>query len=318
MTSASRAHAAKTATGGTKNARIVTTLAAGCLALALAACGAPASADRSGSGDGADRDDASGAGASLRVMASFYPLQWLTQQIAGDAITVGSLTPKGAEPHDSELELSQVSALGSADLLVTLGGFQAAVDQAVVSNPPKAVLDVAPLVGLENEDPHFWLDPVRLADLATPIAQALAEADPDAAEDYQSRADAAATELGALDQEIAAGLADYSAAVLVTTHAAFNYFAQRYGLEAMSISGVDPEAEPSPARISEVAKQIEGLKVKTIYFEDQASPKTAEVLADKLGLETDVLSPLENDSAGDYLEVMRANLKALQSGLVAP
>jgi zinc transport system substrate-binding protein len=275
---------------------------------ALSACGAPASS----------KTGASGGQAGPKVMASFYPLQWLTQRIAGDGITVASLTPKGGEPHDSELELSQVSALGEADLLVTLGGFQAAVDDAVSSNPPAAVLDAGPLVGLEDEDPHFWLDPTRLALLAEPIAAALAEADPSGADGYDSRAEAVSADLAALDQEIAAGLGDYGGAVLVTTHAAFNYFAQRYGLEAMSISGVDPEAEPSPARIAEVSRQLGQLPVKTVYFEDQASPKTAEVLADRLGLATAVLSPLENDNSGDYLEVMRANLEALRTGLVAP
>jgi zinc transport system substrate-binding protein len=245
-------------------------------------------------------------------------LQWLTQQIAGDQISVGSLTPKGAEPHDSELELSQVSALGQADLLVTLGGFQAAVDEAITANPPKAVLDVAEIVEIQDGDPHFWLDPTLMAELAGPVGEALAQADPEGAAGYQDRADAAAAELKALDQELAEGLAGLQGAALVTTHAAFNYFAHRYDLDALSISGVDPEAEPSPARIAEVAKELEGLKVKTIYFEDQASPKTAEVLADRLGMATAVLSPLENDNAGDYLQVMRSNLEALQSGLVAP
>jgi zinc transport system substrate-binding protein len=251
-------------------------------------------------------------------MASFYPLQWLTQQVVGDRTTVTSLTPKGAEPHDSELELSQVSALGKADLLVTLGGFQAAVDEAVTSNPPAAVLDVGPLVDLENDDPHFWLDPVRLAATAQPVADALSKADPDGTEGYNERAQETAQLLENLDSELASGLASFQGSTLVTTHAAFDYFAQRYGLQALSISGVDPEAEPSPARIADVAKQIEDLPVKTIYFEDQASPKTAEVLAEELGLTAAVLSPIENDSAGDYLEAMDANLQALQTGLVAP
>jgi zinc transport system substrate-binding protein len=281
---------------------------------AVTACGAPAGSGDGGKGSGTGPD---GIGQPI-VMASFYPLQWLAQEIAGPDVKIGSLTPKGAEPHDSELELSQVSALGEADLLVTLGGFQAAVDQAITANPPKETLDVAPLVGLENEDPHFWLDPVKLAALATPIAQALGKADPDGASGYDNRAATVASNLAALDEELATGLAEFKGAALITTHAAFNYFAQRYELDAVSISGVDPEAEPSPARISNAARQIEGLAVKTIYFEDQASPKTAEVLAGKLGLTTSVLSPIENDNSGDYLEAMRTNLEALRTGLVAP
>jgi zinc transport system substrate-binding protein len=281
----------------------------------VSACGAPAGSDPSDRTDGADGN---GNGTGPKVMASFYPLQWLTQEIAGSQITVSSLTPKGAEPHDSELELSQVSALGEADLLVTLGGFQAAVDQAVEANPPKAVLDAADVVPVEGDDPHFWLDPTLMAELATPVAEALAQADPAGGPGYVERANATAAALKDLDQELSAGLSDFKGSILVTTHAAFNYLSARYGLDAMSIVGVDPEVEPSPARIAEVAQQLTGLKVKTIYFEDQASPKTAEVLADRLGLATAVLNPIENDNAGDYLQTMRSNLTALQSGLESP
>ena len=287
-------------------------LAASIAVLGLAGCGEPAGSKSSESSGG------TGEASGPVVMDSFYTLQWLTQQVAGDRTTVTSLTPKGAEPHDSELELSQVSALGKADLLVTLGGFQAAVDEAVTSNPPAAVLDVGPLVDLENDDPHFWLDPVRLAATAQPVADALAKADPDGVDGYNERAQETIQLLEDLGRELASGLASFQGSTLVTTHAAFGYFAQRYGLEVLSISGVDPEAEPSPARIADVAKQIEDLPVKTIYFEDQASPKTAEVLAEELGLTAAVLSPIENDSAGDYLEAMDANLQALQTGLVAP
>jgi zinc transport system substrate-binding protein len=251
------------------------------------------------------------------VVASFYPIQWLTQEIAGPNTPVASLTPKGAEPHASELELSQVSALGDADLLVTLAGFQAPVDDAVAANPPAHVLDLGPIVGLEGEDPHFWLDPTRLAQAAQPIADALAEADPDGAAGYRERADGIVQELAQLDTDLAAGLAPFAGAPFVTTHAAFNYFAARYNLVQIAVAGIDPEAEPTPARLAEVKRQVGSLPVTTIYFEELASPKTAEALAADLGLKTGRLNPVETDTGGGYLEAMRANLAALETGLVS-
>jgi zinc transport system substrate-binding protein len=277
------------------------------VALALAACSAPVSS-------GADGGD--GAAAGPTVVASFYPVQWLTQQIAGGEVPVASLTPTGAEPHDSELELSQVSELGQADLLVTLGGFQAPVDDAVEANPPAAVLDLGPIVGLEGEDPHFWLDPTRLIKAAQPIADALAQADPAGQAGYQERAEAVSQELAQLDSDLAAGLEPFAGAPFVTTHAAFNYFAARYNLVQLAVAGIDPEAEPTPARLKEIKDQVADLPVKTIYFEELASPKTAEALAGELGLATGRLNPVETDTGGGYWEAMRANLAALEEGLV--
>jgi zinc transport system substrate-binding protein len=262
------------------------------------------------------RDSAESTGP--RVVASFYPLQWLTQRIAGDEVTVASLTPKGAEPHDSELELSQVSALGQADLMVTLSGFQAPVDEAVAANPPANVLDVAPIVGIEDGDPHFWLDPVKLERAVDPVAAALAAADPSGASGYEERAAAASAELLALDADLATGLQPFQGAYVVTTHAAFRYFARHYGLEQLAVAGIDPEAEPTPARLKEIKDQIGGLPVKTIYFEEPASAKTAQTLADELGLATGRLNPVETDSGGDYLTAMRDNLTALEEGLTRP
>ncbi|MDR0366908.1 MAG: zinc ABC transporter substrate-binding protein, partial [Bifidobacteriaceae bacterium] len=121
-----------------------------------------------------------------------------------------------------------------------------------------------------------------------------------------------------LDQDLQAGLEPFRGATMVTTHAAFRYFAERYGLQQISVSGIDPEAEPSPARITQVRDQIKDLPVKTIYFEDQASPKTAETLARDLGMTTSMLNPVETDAGGDYLSAMQANLTALTEGLVKP
>ncbi|MDR0365884.1 MAG: metal ABC transporter substrate-binding protein, partial [Bifidobacteriaceae bacterium] len=267
--------------------RLVAAAAILTTAATLAACGTPAPVKGGG-------DDTGG----IKVMASFYPLQWLTQQIAGTELTITSLTPKGAEPHDSELELSSVTALGDADLLVTLSGFQSAVDEAAQSNPPKTILDAAPLVDLEDGDPHFWLDPTRMVTLTQPIADALAKADPAHADGYRERAQAATEALQNLDQDLQAGLEPFRGATMVTTHAAFRYFAERYGLQQISVSGIDPEAEASPARITQVRDQIKDLTVKTIYFEDQASPKTAETLARDLGMTTSMLNPVETDAGG--------------------
>lgn len=297
--------------------------------LALSACSSPGSG---GSGGG------SGDGDGIAVLASFYPLQYVAEQVGGDLVQVDTLTPPGAEPHDLELSPAQVDEVGRADLVVYLSEFQAAVDDAVDANPPAHVVDAAQDTELhaaehgedgEEEhaeddghdhgslDPHFWLDPTRLPAVADDVAAQLAEIDPDHADEFQANAEAFAQQMADLDAEYEAGLASCESRTIVTTHEAFSYLAERYDLEQVGISGVDPEGEPSPARLAEVGKVVQAEGVSTIFFETLASPKVAETLADELGVDTAVLDPLEGltDDTQDYVSVAQANLETLRTAL---
>src|SRR5690606_21213814 len=105
--------------------------------------------------------------------------------------------------------------------------------------------------------------------------------------------------------------------VIVTAHSAFGYLAHRYDLEQVGISGLDPDAEPSPARLREVAGIARDAGVTTIFFERLVNPKVAQTLAADLGVEAAVLDPVEGlaDGASDYRDVMEQNLAALRSAL---
>ena len=297
---------------------------------------------------------ASGSGGEsdgVTVLASFYPLQYVAQQIGGDLVTVDNLTPPAAEPHDLELSPAQVREVGTADLVVYLSGFQNAVDEAVEARAPEHVVDAADAAELvehpeeageehtgetEEEhaehaeggdghgatDPHFWLDPSRLAAVGQDVANELAATDPEHADEYAAGALRLGQQLDELDQEFADGLAACQGATLVTSHAAFGYLADRYALEQVGISELDPEVEPSPARLREIGDLVEERGIKTLYSETLVSPKVTETLASDLGVNTAVLDPLEGLSeeataAGDdYVSVMQANLAALEKGLV--
>ena len=304
--------------------------ALGAAALALGAC--------SSGGGSRGSSDAGGSGDGVAVLASFYPLQYVTEQVGGDLVSVDSLTPPGAEPHDLELSPAQVDEVGRADLVVYLSAFQAAVDEAVDANPPAHVVDAAQdteLHAAEHDehgeehaeddghdhgtlDPHFWLDPTRLPAVADDVAAQLSEVDPDNADTYAANAEAFGQEMADLDQRYVDGLATCESRAIVTTHEAFSYLAERYDLEQVGISGVDPEGEPSPARLAEVGRVVQDEGVGTIFFETLASPKVAETLADELGVETAVLDPLEGltDDTQDYVSVADANLETLRTALV--
>jgi zinc transport system substrate-binding protein len=123
-------------------------------------------------------------------------------------------------------------------------------------------------------------------------------------------------DLTGLDADLRTALQSCRVTTFITSHAAFGYFADRYGLTQVGISGVEPDVEPSAARIAAVQQIAIATGVTTIFFETLASPEVADAIAGDLGLTTDVLDPLEGITSAsrgtDYLEVMHANGAALR------
>lgn len=250
------------------------------------------------------------------IYASFYPLQFVAQQVVGDRFDVVNLTKPGMEPHDTELSIRQIGDLGDAELVVYSRGFAPAVDDAVDTADPAQVVDAANAAKLVDDDPHFWLDPTRLADVTAEVADAISTADPAHADAYQKNAAELIDQLHQLDRELMAGLAHCKIHTVVVSHDAFEYFGRRYGLQMAPINGLSPDAEPSPAHIAQLHDLIKSDGVTTVFSEELASPALADGLAHDLGLKTAVLDPIEGlseeSSGANYLSLMRKNLAAIQ------
>jgi zinc transport system substrate-binding protein len=278
--------------------RIVLTLIC---AVVIAGCGGDSSSD------------------GRNVVAAFYPLAFATEQVGGDEIDVRNLTPPGVEPHDVELSGSDIRAIADADRVLYLGGgFQPALEDAIDSTSAHAVdlLDAVETREGDDEehspDPHVWLDPIRYAAIAERIGEEL---------DSRSGADRFVAALHALDRDFRRGLSDCERDEIVTSHAAFGYLAERYGLRQVAITGVSPEAEPTPRDLENVVRKVRAAGATTVFFETLVSPRLAETVAREVGADTAVLDPLEGPAdedvaAGDdYFSVMRENLAALRKAL---
>ncbi|HEX5016839.1 MAG TPA: metal ABC transporter substrate-binding protein [Actinomycetes bacterium] len=274
----------------------------------------------SGCGDAAgDSDDA-----GLSVVASFYPLHYAVERVGGNEVEVTNLTKPGAEPHDLELAPQDVAALSDADLAVYLADFQPAVDDALASSDTHTldVSDAADL-SLHDEDgatdPHFWLDPLRLADVADAIAAELSSVSPQSAATFEENAADLRADLVELGASIDKGLARCDSRLLVTSHTAFGYLADSYGLEQVGLTGLTPDSEPTASDLAEITDFVSANDVTTIFYEALVSPDVAEAVAGATGADTAMLDPIEgltDDSAGDnYVEVMQSNLAALREGL---
>ncbi|MDG4827572.1 metal ABC transporter substrate-binding protein [Asanoa sp. WMMD1127] len=276
----------------------------------------------------------------LDVVAAFYPLQFVAEQVGGGHVAVTNLAKPGAEPHDLELSARQVGRVSDAAVIVYLKGFQPAMDDAVEQVGGDRSFDVSAAVPLlsagasdhvhegEGEaepdhheggtDPHIWLDPDRLATIGDQVAGRLAEADPEHAADFTANAQRLRAQLTSLDQEYAAGLRTCDRRELVTSHAAFGYLADRYDLEQVGLTGVTPEDEPAPQRLAAVAEEAREHGATTIFFETLVSPKVADTIAREVGARTAVLDPIEGlqpGASGDYFSIMRTNLTALRTAL---
>jgi zinc transport system substrate-binding protein len=293
---------------------LIVTTALAVVAPALSACG--------GSSDASSRPT---------VVASFYPYAFVAERIAGDHLTVTNLTAPGLEPHDLELTPQQVADIQDAAVVVYEKGFQPAVDEAVDQSAHGLTLDTTTVVPLEDTgtppesgddepalsgDPHVWLDPMRLAKIARAVADEMSKADPADADAYRENAGRLVGQLRALDRDYRGGLAACERTQFVTSHAAFGYLARRYGLQMIAITGLSPDSEPSPERLSELESLVKSDDITTIFSEVLTSPALAETLAREAGVKTAVLDPLEGlpdeDAHRNYLTVMRANLAALR------
>ena len=326
----------------TRARRHLAAVAALALAGSLASCaalspGSDSTAAASGASGAAPTAAPSGA---LTVSTSFYPIQYLAQAIGGEHVAVTSVTPTNVEPHDFELSPKDVTALSASSLVLYVSGFQPSLDDALTQVSGPTVVDLAGSVdlvhhdGVEEEhedgateaahdhdaaaalDPHFWLDPVRMQAAAKAVEAALAQADPAHADDYAANLDTLNATLTDLNTSYSTGLGHCERTTFVTSHAAFGYLADRYSLTQASISGVDPESEPSPAELAEVKKVVESTGTTTIFTEELVSPETAQAVAAETGAQTRVLSPIESaPESGDYAGVMRTNLEELRTAL---
>jgi zinc transport system substrate-binding protein len=263
------------------------------------------------------------------VSSSFYPLADFAKRVGGEKIEVINITPVGVEAHDYEPTPRDISAIRVSRLFLYQGAnFDPWAERVAndISGSNTAVINMAEnfdLLSVEagKKDPHFWLDPVLAQKEVVIIRDELKKIDPSNAALYEENAQKFSVSLDSLDRVIRSGLSHCALSEIIVSHEAFNYFAARYGLKVIAISGVSPDIEPSAQVLGEIAKIAREKNIHYIFFETLASPKLAETVAKEAGIQTSVLNPVEGltpeeVSAGkDYLSIMGENLHNLEQAL---
>ena len=268
----------------------------------------------------------------LQVVASFYPLYFFSQQIGGNKADVTNIVPAGAEPHDYEPTAQDMAKMESSMLIVLNGGGLEAWSDNIKKNiDARNTAIVVAGEGLTTQqvtedgqtgiDPHVWLDPPLAMKMVDRIEQGFEKVDPANKDYYRSNVNSLKVRLGDLDMAYKQGLGSCPEKSIITSHAAFGYLATTYGLNQVSISGLSPDAEPSPRQLADIVKFAKNNHVKYIFFESLVSPKLSQTIANEVGARTLVLNPIEGLSdkelaqGKDYFSMMRNNLKNLQTAL---
>lgn len=274
--------------------------------------------------------ESSAPGGKPLVVASFFPMYDFARQVAADRAQVISLVPPGVHGHDWEPSPQDVAQVRRARIFVYNGaGFEPWVDKLVKEAAGSATVVVAASAGLTvartgadgGTDPHVWLDPVLAKGEVDAIRAALERGDPAGTSAYEAKASAYAARLADLDGRFEAGLRDCARREVVVSHAAFGYLTRRYRLEQIAVTGLAPQAEPSPAALAAIVRTARERRVTAIFLEPLVSPKLAETLAREVGVRLLTLDPIEGVTRKEaaegigYVELMARNLQSLREGL---
>ena len=275
----------------------------------------------------------------LKVAASFFPLYEFARNIGGNKTEVYSFLPIGEEPHEWEPSIQQIEELKGTKLFIYNGaGMESYISKFMESGEFQNMTFVKATDGItllkadsaEDDkqilaqggmDPHVWNDPIFAEQEVINIKNAMQKADPANTQYYENNANSYIVKLVSLDKSIKTGLSNCKKDTFISFHNAFNYFSNRYGVHDIWISGMAPEADVPPQDIQRVIQIAKDNDVKVIFSEDLVDPRLANTLADEVGAQVLVLSPLEGINQTEqqegktYLDKWYENLHNLRTAL---
>jgi zinc transport system substrate-binding protein len=288
----------------------------------------------------------------LLVAATIVPLGDFCQRLGGDLVQVQVLIPPGASPHLFEPAPSVMASAFRARVFVYIGaGLEPWAARLLRSRGSNNLMVVEaaqgiPLLGMDEQhrdheaakgqghtgqhpdkegshethlagNPHIWLDPVLAQEICDKIAGALIQADPDHRAQYAANLKDYQAKLADLDREIRQHAQKWRLRDYVSFHPAFSYFARRYNLHEVGTIEAAPGREPTPRHLQDLVAAIRRYGIKVVFAEPQLNPRVAEVIAQEAGVKVLMLDPMGGAPpyGSDYLQMMRANLAALDEAL---
>jgi zinc transport system substrate-binding protein len=256
----------------------------------------------------------------LKIITTFYPLYEFTKAVVKDNADVELFIPKGVEPHDWEPTIKDIERLKGFNILIyNHASFEPYIDSIKSNEDVSKGLTMVEVSNnlIKGNDPHVWLDPLLAKEQVINIMNAIISIDKGDEQYYRSNAESYIKRLEELDKEFKKGLRDCNVRKFITLHAAYAYLAERYNLEMITVSGIEPEHDVSPSKIREVIDTAKSYGIDVVYAEEGLDDRLINALANEIGARVLKLSPIEvaDDEGNGYIERMRYNLASLREGL---
>jgi zinc transport system substrate-binding protein len=286
----------------------------------------------------------------LKVFTTVYPLHYFAEQIAGDEAVVESILPPGSDPHHYEPTTKEMVKIAESDAFIYNGAglepFAKQISDSIQSEDVK-IVEASKGVDLINhghdhegeeghheeggghedehdhgdKDPHGWLDPMLSIQLAENIKDTLVELKPEKEDAFNKNFEELKGNLENLHEEFHTKLDILPGNRIIVSHAAYGYWEQVYGIEQIAVSGLSPSNEPSQKELQNLIEMAEKYGLKYVLFEQNVTPKVAEVVRKEIGAEAlrihnlSVLTEEDMNNNEDYFTLMHQNLETLSKAL---
>lgn len=283
----------------------------------------------------------------LEIYTSLYPFQYVTEQIGGDTVMVRSIIPPGTDAHTYDPTSKEIISIAKGDALFYLGAgmeaFAETVAESLASQDVKLIeIGEDKSLFIENEheyehdhdqehndhghhhgdyDPHVWLDPIRLTQIAETVKDELISLNSNEKELYEENYQSLKRELLLLDESFQDVIDQKAYNYILVSHAAYGYWEDKYGIEQISVNGLSSSSEPSQKELANIINQTKEYDLKYILFEQNTSNRVSEIIQDEIGAEAAIIHNLEVlteediENNEDYLSIMKTNLETLDKVL---
>jgi zinc/manganese transport system substrate-binding protein len=275
----------------------------------------------------------------LKVIASFSILGDFVRNVGGDRVEVATLVGPNGNAHVYAPSPGDAKKVADAKLVFVNGlGFEGWLERLVKASGTKAPIVIATkgIKPLERAgehdhnhdhgraDPHAWQSVANAKIYVANIRDALIAADPAGKDAYLANAAAYLAKLDALERDVREVIAKIPAdrRRVITSHSAFGYFQDAYGVSFTAPQGVSTEAEASAKDVAAIIAQIKKQKAAAVFLENVTDPRLVEQIARETGakvggtLYSDALTDAKGD-ATNYIDLIRHNLRQLASALVS-
>lgn len=301
---------------------------------------------------GCSKENTKNADEKITIYTSFYPIANVTKEIVGDKMNVKNLIPTGQGVHHWEPTAKDMSELYKGSVLlvngINLEGWtekfkDALKDLEIVEvtknidllksshyeehkheNDEKGNEVVKPISEEEEKhhshgeyDPHVWLSLRNMKIISKNIYEKVITLDKENASYYKENLEKFQKKLDDLDKEFSEKLKNARIKSIITSHEAFAYLFNDYGLKQIPIEGINSESEPNMAKMKEIIDIAKKENIKYIFFEELTDDKVEETIAKEIGGKVKILYTIEGQTEEqakenkDYLKMMRENLEAL-------